>query len=377
MIQQSFLSSTVYRRFLSPILLCTLLLGLTSVNVSAQEETETLTLKEALRKATILFDEGYPKKVPSILNPALKSAASESDKIRAYELLTNAYLFMKEEQKADTAYLKLLRLNPIYQPNEDVSSRDLIYFSEGFITYPKFSIGLKAGNSINSVNTLKKFSVDDTENTNEEYQRMGGYQFSLHLQYALTKNILSLVAEPTIGKKNYRYSARLHSQIPNDISGIVEHAIVELEETQTWLDIPLLLRTSLGSPEFKLYVEGGIAYNFLLEANFEPIRTGNEQEEINLLASNVNMRQKSNISMIGGVGIDYRVKLNYITIGFRYQKMLNNLVNPANRFSNPDLLYKFGLVEDDFSMNTLMLNIGYVKAFYASKKKKNFQFIKP
>ncbi|MFK7904004.1 MAG: outer membrane beta-barrel protein [Chitinophagales bacterium] len=364
--------------FLMFIGICFLLLSF-SHNLLAQDETESKApkLKEAIRKAVILFDEGYPQKVPPLLKRSLGSGSHlKADEVRAYELLTTAYLFLKEEENADSAYLELLDHNPAYLPNEESTTRDLVYFSDGFITYPKFAIGFKIGVNTSNAQTLDTYTVGNDLLRDEGYSQRVGFQVGLHLYYALTRNILGLVVEPSLSSRGYSYSEHLESLIPNGGSvdmPFLDNALIEAPEKQLWLDFPVLLRATLGPPHLKFYVETGLAANFLLKSEFNEIRTGNETLKVNLIKES--MRNTSNISLIAGVGLNYRAKYNYLTIGIQYQNMLQNLVRPENRFQNDELIYKFGLVENNLAMSSLGLSIGFIKPFYTSKKRKRFQFV--
>lgn len=350
-----------------------------SLLAQGKKTSEIPKLKEALREATILFDEGYLEKVPPLLERSLKlESGSIGDKVRTYELLTTVYLFLKDEEKADNAYLQLLDVYPLYVPLEESATRDLIYFADGFITYPKFAIGLKVGLNLSNAQPLGTYTIGNDLQSNESYTQNAGYQIRLHLYYALTKNILGLVFEPTFSRRAYSYSEHLESLVPN--GGMVNRAflkniLIEAPEEQSWLDFPVLLRATVGKPEVKFYVETGLAVNFLLKSEFNEIRTGNNKARFDLIKES--MRNRSNLSIVGGVGLNYRTRFTYLTIGIQYQNMFRNLMNAENRFKNNELIYRFGLVENDFTMRSLALNIGIVKPFYTSKKQKSFHFIEP
>ncbi|MGB0930740.1 MAG: hypothetical protein ACPGVB_08190, partial [Chitinophagales bacterium] len=130
------------------------------------------TLKETFREATIRFNEGYPKDVIRLLTNALESHSTEhgekNQKVSkaakavredAYELLTTAYLFLKQEENADTTFLKLLSTNPAYTPKGEDVAPDLLYFSEGFITYPWLSVGIKAGSNFTDAQVLNTYTT--------------------------------------------------------------------------------------------------------------------------------------------------------------------------------------------------------------------------
>ena len=57
-----------------------------------------------------------------------------------------------------------------------------------------------------------------------------------------------------------------------------------------------------------------------------------------------------------------------MTFDFRYAGGLSNIVDEEGQFSNSNLLYKFGFVDDDKRVNSWMLSVGYVYPLYKPRK---------
>lgn len=82
------------------------------------------------------------------------------------------------------------------------------------------------------------------------------------------------------------------------------------------------------------------------------------------------MRNDFNYGFILGGGLKYKVGINYIVLNIRYTRGINNLVSSEKRYSNHELLYTFGYVDNDFRMDNLAISFGIERAFYKSKKQK-------
>ena len=73
-----------------------------------------------LTLATEEFNAGHFIELPTILNPCLKTKSFTNEQlVRAYQLLTQAYLILDDPQSAEKSYLSLLEANPEYVSNPD------------------------------------------------------------------------------------------------------------------------------------------------------------------------------------------------------------------------------------------------------------------
>jgi hypothetical protein len=52
--------------------------------------------------------------------------------------------------------------------------------------------------------------------------------------------------------------------------------------------------------------------------------------------------------------------------------MLLNSVNMENRYSNRELVYQFGHVDNDFRIDNFSLSVGFEKSFYKPRKKPKY-----
>ncbi len=69
-----------------------------------------------------------------------------------------------------------------------------------------------------------------------------------------------------------------------------------------------------------------------------------------------------------GGGILYKRKLDFFFIDVRYATSLTNMANIENRIDA--ITFQWNYIDDDFRLDNLAVNIGYIHPFYAPRKLK-------
>jgi hypothetical protein len=72
---------------------------------------------------------------------------------------------------------------------------------------------------------------------------------------------------------------------------------------------------------------------------------------------------------VAGAGLKFRVGCDFFFVDFRYTRMFLNNVDLTNRYTNNELVYQYGHIDNDFRMDNFALSIGYTKSFYKPRKK--------
>lgn len=121
-----------------PLLFLTLLFLLYSVSTSAQvTDQPSSDCEQILIQADDEFNAGRYYGIPALLKPCLDQGFSSEQKVRAYLLLTQAYLILDDPIAADDSYLKLLKADPEYVANPARDPIDVYYLSRKFISTPR------------------------------------------------------------------------------------------------------------------------------------------------------------------------------------------------------------------------------------------------
>lgn len=407
-----------YYSIVRPLVLCCLLTMAQSYTSSAQRSPTTSSDNCNLDEAKRWYEEGNLERVESIEACAKDpKSMSKEKRLEAFELITESYLYRDNIGAADRSFREMLRINPLYQPDLDGESQesyDLIYLSNTFSRRPIFSMYFGAGINFTLVEQLQNYGVDNTSGVadSEGYLRQnvfginGNVGFELPLLYDF-----DLTLDATFGYRTFAFGDTMYMSVSsvnpttqnnnnqlNYYQGkLVPYSVLTYKENQYWIDIPLMLRYNITKfKTFIPYLYVGAAANFLLSADLqdisrtttaEPIgirETGVPVRTINITrnttsshnASTTNplpsMRTMVNVSLVAGAGVKFRLGHNFLFADFRYTRMFLNAVNVENRYTNQELLYNYGHVDNDFRMDNFALTIGFMKAFYTPRKKHQY-----
>src|SRR5260221_14499918 len=101
--------------------------------------------EQTLNRASVEFEAGRFFDLPAILTPCLDNGFSKEQKIRAYLLLTQAYLVLDNPTAAENSYLQLLKADPEYIANPIRDPIDVYYLSKKFTSTPICTPHFRAG----------------------------------------------------------------------------------------------------------------------------------------------------------------------------------------------------------------------------------------
>jgi hypothetical protein len=321
------------------------------------------TCSQTLVKAQIAYYEGRADEVPSILSACLKEGFTDEEKSQAYRLLTLTHLYLNESQNAENTMLEFLRLNHYYKINEAVDPTEFINLYHQFRTRPFYLITPKMGTNVSFIQVLKSFSPDNTTEVNYAYQTVFGYQAGVAVGFPIHSKI-TLNTEIYLSGKNYAYK--------NNLFG---YESLSFNEQQTHIELPVLASYSLTNNTWlHPFVEAGFSMDALLNATANVTRIDQTSDvelkkEVTGPSIHVNaQRRRLNYNAIAGGGVTYTRGKNIMMIGFRYSLGLLNAVKPKNRYTNTELIYKYGYMDNDLRMNAFSVSVGYVIPVFKPKK---------
>lgn len=360
-----------------------------------------------LDEAKKWYENGELEKIEEIESCAKDpKSMSQEKRLEAFELITESYLYRDKIGAADKSFRELLKIDPLYQPDtigDSYESYDLIYLSRTFARKPIFSMYFGGGTNFSLIEELQNYGVDNTSGTadHEGYLRQVvlGANASVGFDLPVWRNF-NVTMDVTFGYRTYAFGDSLYisantinptGQQDSELSGKAGspllYSTLTFKENQFWLDIPLMLRYNITKFKGLLpYVYAGAAANFLLHAELFDIERTTQAEIINkgdqtnpprtiTVTQNgdfASMRTTANISFVAGAGMKFRLGRNFLYVDFRYTRMFLNNVDINNRYVNPILLYNYAHVDNDFRTDNFALTVGFVKAFYLPRKKRDF-----
>jgi hypothetical protein len=353
------------------VIVCFILLCISSLGF-AQDD---LTCPEKLSEAKRRFEQGKFYSIPGLLEDCVKkNGLNEQQKIEAYFLLSQTYLFIDEPAKAEESYISILRIDPEFKPDEERAPIDQVYLSEKFTTRPIFVVNARFGANYTSVDVIESFSTSDQEVNIPEYKLGIGFEGAVGLDVVFS-DFLSIGTEIGVVQKKYTFEQTMFS---DDQQSMTENL---------WsLEVPLFARFRWKIGNVTPYIFGGPALNYtigssadvtLIDNRFEPVEGIEDPPPIPVSSNDqfkmLDQREKINYAILFGGGVRIKSGYNYISIDLRYRAGLNNIVDKDRQFDNQDLVFRYAYVDDYKKLNNLVLSIGYVNPFYKPRKKRKYR----
>ncbi len=353
-------------------LIIRLLLLFTLIGITGKQGfTQSMSCAETLNLAQNRFNSGDFYSIPSLLKPCLDKGFSDQQKVEAYWLLTQTYLFLDDPISAEDSYLKLLKKDPLYEVNEELDPIDVVYLSEKFTTRPRFVLSAQFGVNTSLIDVIHPYSLSQVEGQSEYSSRIG-IQGGIGVEYVISDN-LSVGAELNFMQRRYHYSKSLFAV-----------DFQELTETQSLLDVPLMLRYRFNMDKVTPFIYGGIGVHYLMSANgeaqlfdrFQSLQDGLQSgfSEFRVEGPPVSLndqRSQLTYSFVAGAGILLPIKYNFLKVDLRLMQGMKNIVNEDNHYGNNELIFRYAYIDDYKRINNFILNVGFVKPLYKPRKRRS------
>ncbi|MEP3042741.1 outer membrane beta-barrel protein, partial [Nonlabens ulvanivorans] len=304
------------------------------------------------------------------------------EKIRAYKLLTKAYLFQDNEAKAEEMFVELLKVDKEHQFSPE-DPAELYLLKDKFKTEPIIRIAVRGGVNKSLPAVIQDFNT--FQSGNKRYNEKGndtglgiGFWGEVLAERHISKGI------EVAGGLQYRITSyEIEGElIEGDLNYVAKN-------TSNMLRIPILARYSLNYDKkdsdgnrvgFLPYVFIGGSYDLVLKAKYvDTRRTGGTAYTLPDGSEDLKSADQvagTNISIMAGIGIRSRVgraKVDFFSLELRYDNALLNYINPDNRWVNEDVNFGIGHVEDDLTLNTISISFGYTRSLYIPRKRKQYR----
>jgi Outer membrane protein beta-barrel domain len=332
-----------------------ILIGTTSHSLFAQE----LKCAQTLRLARSTFESGRLHELPALLENCLRGGFELSEKVEAYKLLTQAYIYLEEPEKADETMLKLLQTDHFFQVNEAVDPAEFIALYRTFRTKPIYRIGGKAG----AIATQPSASGNQGANPGEgTYSR--GYGFTGGISYEIPwKPRFTLNPELFFSIQAFKFK---------NLNSLPEGDFLTNSTTSTnYISFPLLVQYDLLKKEGNLrpYVSAGISPNYLFAATKTPERKLTNNQPIESKSFDVvNEFEKFDLSILASAGIKYRFGGGFLVAEVRYRYGLLNVNTAASTAINTEITWDYHYLDGLFKLNSLQITGGYIHNIFNPKK---------
>ncbi|MCW5912185.1 MAG: PorT family protein [Cyclobacteriaceae bacterium] len=328
------------------------------------------------------FNAGRYYGLPALLKPVIENSKTTNEQlVRAYLLLTQAYLILDDPAAAEDSYLKLLKADPEYVANPARDPIDVYYLSKKFTSTPIITPHIRAGFNTSVPRIIHELTVSGTAIDTRNVLKIGvqlGMGFDLNLT-----NKISICAEGNYANKAFKRNTAKGS---NKYFGADNLSTVE---RQNWFDVPLYIKYSADSGKIRPFGYAGFAFNFLFSSRGNNWEFRNESSDGNVREATGPAEQLTykrnflNRSLVLGGGAKYKVGKNFLYADLRYMVGLSNLTREENIYYlkeggfDPSVV-KFAEVSDFFRLDNLSVSIGFIRPIYNPRKKSKspFEFLK-
>jgi len=304
--------------------------------------------------------------IPKMLAPCMQEGFSRPQKIEAYKLLILAYLFDDDQFDAEKTMLEFLKKYPEYEimPNDPV---EFIHLFETYRTTSEFSVGVTAGLNFTNPRIIEPYSMINSASADCSNATLSGYQFGLSAgRYVSGRMMINI----DLQLAQHRYSF-------TDADTILKQDGEKLNESYTFeenlkkVSLPVSLTYEINDGKLVCFIRAGASVNYVLSASGMPSGINKKQPmPPGEITDMKNYRNTFYYNAIAGIGIHYKIPRGLVSLDLRYNYGINNLVKSEKRYENTYLYSQFKYLDDDFSLHTFSLSVGYYFSFYTPKKTK-------
>lgn len=349
----------------------TIILMVIFIQVHAQS-----TCTQNLRKAEKKFEGGQLTEVPEIVSYCLLNKEFSSEEmLKAYKLLTITYLYLDDSLNAEISFYNLLKEFPDFVLNESVEPAELVNLFHTYRTLPLYSFGLQAGTNFTLISPVSLYGIDNTGQRTENYQPLLGYHAGFRFEVPISKRIFITTGSSfnMLRYRNIRSLSTTSWKNENENDPSYNFAQVNFSENQSWINIPLTIGASLGNNQIKNYFYAGASTGYLIasKANISRSFSYASNSGSDIKGPDINVKElRYNLNFWGvlGAGLKIRSGLNQINIEAQYDIGFLNLVNASKRYSNSQLINRYGYLDNDIKLSFLTLKGSYMITRYKPKK---------
>jgi len=320
---------------------------------------------KTLQEARNQYDLGIIDEIPKMLARCMQEGFTRSQKIEAYKLMILAYLFDDDQFDAEKTMTEFLKKYPEYEimPNDPV---EFIHLFESYRTTSEFSFGVNVGLNLANPRVTEPHSMLDNARAEFSNSTLSGYQFGLgagrYISERMMVNVGLLLAQ-------HRYSFTDKDTFTK-LDGNKLDESYTFEENLKEVSLPLTVIYEINNGKLLYFIRAGASVNYILSATGLPSGINNKQP---MTGEKTNMKEYRNalfFNAIAGFGMHYKIPRGYVSVDLRYNYGFNNLVKHGTRYDNPYLYSQYKYLDDDFSLHTFSLSVGYYVSFYNPKKTK-------
>lgn len=345
---------------------------------------------ELLRESQRLFDAGkLDKAVKSIEGCWEKGKFSNEERIQALRLVTLYHLDERNKQQVDSTFKELLHRDPEFKVDLSLEGdpADLVELYRSFRTSPRFHLRIHTGGNLTQVRELQFLATVEKGLSEKTFSFTPGVQLGGLVAIPLWNRNIRLQLGAEFQRMSFRMEHSLltfQGDLPFSSprgNRSPDFFRIRLKEDQQYLQVPVSISIDFDKwssynfdrKEAVIFFFGGITYHQMLTASYSEI---SKQSGVGSFISSSSfddlrdLRYDNNVSLHAGAGLKAKVGRNYVVMNLCYNQWLQNIANPETRYSNSELIYRYGQIDSDFTFSTLSSFLGLEIPFYVPARRK-------
>lgn len=229
-------------------------------------------------------------------------------------------------------------------------------------------LGFKAGVNLSDPSPIKRYTVMTPTNypqelTDKVYDSFNKTGSQATLEATFYYKGFSFSVQPTYRHSRFTYSNQYQWNNPENT---VEKLILQYDQEQKldYADFPLIVKYDILKGKIRPYVQAGIYYSILINANKSVQISGTDYASggTNQFSNDPIIVGAKDLfenywGLMAGLGVNYNVGNIRFVLDASYLKGMSNITNVDNRYSN-DLLAGVGEVPDDLNLNNIIISAG-------------------
>jgi len=312
-----------------------------------------------LLRAQKMYDLGQIEKIHDYIQPFLPSATRE-EQISSYRLLVLCNIYEKKPNEADSLMRTLLNFENEYALQSSDSVGEFADLFNTYRTNPVYGVSASFGYITPMVMPLKNFGTGNLLENNYKYSPTS-------LSFHIGGSFLVFL------KRNMCFDFGLHYTMLNYTNQVNLNQMmnVSFAETQHLLTIPILFKYSSSYKKIRPFFSVGVSLNKMMSSSADIVRHFNGAVSPDVTGPPVDITNARASYVYGaqvGLGVDYKIKHALIGVELRYQYALNSVVTSNSRYANPDLIYRYYYVDNDFKIDYFSITFRYTYLLYSPKK---------
>lgn len=347
-------------QFQVQIFLRLIVIGLLLVFPFTAHSQDAGSCAEKLKNAQALFARGQVEQVPSMLRECMKSGFTREEYLDAYKLLIQSYLFEDKLEKADSAMLEFLIINPEYELSPTDHS-SFVHLFGNFIVKPVIQISFHFGTNIPFLTFVTQNDVSGETVESSYKSALFNLYISLEAKFELNKKF-ELNIEPALSQLTFTNVEKIPFQ--GTTTYIEAQKRFELPVSMTYNVKRFGKLTPYGRFGF------GPAMTFAVKGTPEhkPFDTnGYPRPALDIDRSE--SRISLDLFLQAGGGLKYKTRGGFFFAELRTNAGFFNQVIRKGYTAEEQELGNYFYADDDFRLNALNFTLGYTQIFYKPSKR--------